>query len=155
MKNKIGSGRNDDSAGSQSFLVEISGLTLGQFTSAQGLEIETEIIEYREGGNNDNALKFRGACRYPIITLERGFAASKELWEWYQMCNSGQGKMPRKDGSIVLVDGNNQDKEIVRWNFYRGWPCRWIGPTLNSQDSTGAVEMLEISHERLEFKQGK
>jgi phage tail-like protein len=155
MDYQVGSGRNDDAAGSQSFLIEISGLTLGQFTSAHGLEMETEIIEYREGGNNDNALKFRGASRYPNITLERGFVASKELWEWYLQCNGGTDQMPRKDGSIVLVDSNDQDKEIARWNFYRGWPCRWVGPALNSQDSSNAVEVLEIAHERLEFKQGK
>lgn len=151
----IGSGRNEDSAGSQSFLIKISDLTLGQFTHAQGLEMETDIVEYREGGNNDTTLKFRGPSRYPNIVLERGFVASKELWEWYKKCKEGQGPMPRKDGSIVLVDGNAGDKEIARWNFYRGWPYRWVGPALSSQDSSGAVEMLEIAYERLDFEAGE
>jgi hypothetical protein len=40
------------------------------------------------------------------------------------------------------------NNEIKRWNFYRAFPCRWIGPRLAS-NLTGeyAVERIEIAHE--------
>ncbi len=146
-------GRNEDAHGSHSFSIDIDGLSLGQFTNANGLEMETEVVEYREGGNNRQSLKFRGAGRYPNITLERGFTASDELWRWFVDCQRGSGAMPRKDGSIVLHD--QEGNEVCRWNFFRGWPCRWVGPALQSEDSGGSVEVLEIAHELLEFQKGR
>ena len=35
------------------FLVEISGVTIGQFCECTGLSVEYEVMEYAEGGNND------------------------------------------------------------------------------------------------------
>ena len=144
-------GERGDAVTSNLFNIEIDGLTLGQFSSVNGLDMESEVIEYCEGGNNANALKFRGPSRYPNITLERGFVVSEELWNWYLESHQGDGEMPRKDGSIVMLDSDG-DTEMARWDFFNGWPCRWVGPALNADDSSTAVEVLEIAHERLEFK---
>lgn len=143
-------GKREDAAVGGHFTIEIEDLTLGQFNSASGLEIETDIVEYREGGNNAQTLKFRGPARYANIVLERGFVVSKELWDWYLDCQKEDDEMKRKNGSIVLK--NSQGDELARWNFEHGWPCRWSGPTLHAAESGTAVEMLEIAHEKLEFK---
>jgi phage tail-like protein len=39
--------------------------------------------------------------------------------------------------------------EVMRWNFVRGWPCKWSGPGLNAKNNEVAMETLEICHEGL------
>ena len=40
---------------------------------------------------------------------------------------------------------------MKRWNFYRAFPCRWIGPKLvTNLGSDFAVERIEIAHEGIE-----
>ena len=37
----------------------------------------------------------------------------------------------------------------MRWNFTRGWPCRYTGPTFNAANNEIAIESIEICVERL------
>jgi len=57
------------------------------------------------------------------------------------------GKVHRTEGSVVLLDENKQ--EVMRWNFTRGWPCKWTGPGLNAKNNEIGMETLEICHEGL------
>ena len=37
----------------------------------------------------------------------------------------------------------------MRWNFTRGWPCKYTGPGFNAANNETAFETLEICHEGL------
>ena len=37
----------------------------------------------------------------------------------------------------------------MRWNFDRGWPCKYTGPEPNAKNNEIAMETLEICHEGL------
>lgn len=85
---------------------------------------------------------------FPNLILEKGINDNNELFKWFQSITKN-GKPERKNGSVVLKD--TEGREIKRWNFFRAFPCRWIGPALNCRDrSTFAVERIEIAHEGLE-----
>ena len=46
---------------------------------------------------------------------------------------------------------DTEGNEVKRWNFYRAFPCRWIGPKLlTNLGSDFAVERIEIAHEGIE-----
>ena len=62
------------------------------------------------------------------------------------------GKPDRRSGSIVLLD--EAGKQVLRWNFVRGWPAKWEGPDLNARANEVAIETLEIAHEGLELEAG-
>ncbi len=42
-------------------------------------------------------------------------------------------------------------QEVLRWNFHRGWPRKYEGPTFNAKTSSVAIETLEITHEGFEL----
>ena len=45
---------------------------------------------------------------------------------------------------------DTEGNEVKRWNFFRAFPCRWIGPKLvTNLGSDFAVERIEIAHEGL------
>jgi phage tail-like protein len=129
-----------------SFLVEIEGLVTGGFTEVDGLQVEIEVKEYREGGQNDYVHKLAGPARYPSnLVLKRGLTDAMTLWQWCQ--DTIEGDVERRNGSIVLLDTDGQ--EAWRWNFVDAYPVKWSGPSLRADSATVAVETLELAHHGL------
>jgi phage tail-like protein len=122
-----------------SFHLEIEGISAGSFVRCSGLGARWETIEVREGGSG-RARRLRGDTRFENIVLERGVVRDPELYDWFV---SGR----RRDGAIVLLGSDG--REAFRWTFERGWPCRWEGPSLDATRAEVAIEILEIVHEGL------
>jgi phage tail-like protein len=128
---------------SYNFLVEIDGITRAGFRECSGLDATQTPITYREGNELLTMRKLPGLVEYSNVTLTRGITDDTELWEWCK--KSLDGKVERKNGSIILLDDAGEEK--VRWNFVNGWPSKWTGPGFNATGSEVAVEQLEIAHE--------
>jgi phage tail-like protein len=127
------------------FLVEIDGITQAGFQEASGLDSTQDPIEYREGNDALTVHKLPGLNKYSNITLKWGVTDSVELFEWRK--KAVEGKVERKNGSIVLRDDAGEEK--VRWNFAEAWPTAWKGPGLNATGNAVAVEELTLAHEGL------
>ena len=125
--------------------IEIDGVVSGGFKEVSGLESEVEIIEYRNG---DDPLthKRAGKAKYKNITLKRGLVNDNALLEWYKKVLAG--KTDRKSGSVVYQD--REGNEVIRYNFFEAWPCRWKAPELNSHSDTHIVEEIEFVVEKVE-----
>lgn len=127
------------------FLLEVDGVDRGAFRECSGLDFDQSPIEYREGTDPLYSRKLPGLTKYSNIVLKWGISNDFELWDWRQ--SALDGKIQRKNGSIVLLDDENN--EVTRWNFIEGWPAKWTGPTFNATANEVAVMTLEIAHERL------
>ena len=137
--------RNFDHVGNFNFKVEIEGVTTGAFRNVEGLDSETEIVEYQDG--DDLILRKRpGRTKYANITLKRGYINNTELWEWRKAVI--EGKVQRKSGSIILCADDGT--EIMRYNFFEAWPSKWKGFTLDGKGTDVNVEELELVVEKLE-----
>ncbi|HAN31259.1 MAG TPA: phage tail protein [Myxococcales bacterium] len=127
------------------FKIEIEGVTTGAFRNVEGLDSETEIIEYQDG--DDLILRKRpGRTKYSNVTFKRGYINNTELWEWRKAVV--EGKVTRKSGSIILCADNGE--EIMRYNFFEAWPTKWKGFTLDGKGTDVNVEELELAVEKLE-----
>ncbi|MUT67109.1 phage tail protein [Paenibacillus sp. NEAU-GSW1] len=115
------------------------------FSEASGLEAETEIEEYREGGMNGFVHRLPKGIRYQNIVLKRGMTQSALLWSWYE--STMNGSIERMNGAIVLLSPDGS--EFGRWNFFDAYPVRWSGPQLNASTSDVAFETIEIAHNGL------
>lgn len=134
-----------DHIGNFNFKVEIEGVTLGAFQSIDGLEANVEVIEYQDG--DDLILRKRpGRVSYSNIVLRRGYTATDELWQW--MKATVDGTVERKSGSVILAADDGS--EILRYNFFEAWPCRWRGFELDGTGIGVAIEELEIAVEKIE-----
>ena len=128
------------------FLVEIDGLTRAGFREASGLDSAQDPIEYREGNQELSPRKLPGLNKYSNISLKWGITDDAEFWDW--RLKSMEGKVERKNGSIVLRDDAGEEK--LRWNFKEAWPTKWTGPTFNATGNEVAIENVEIAHEGVE-----
>ncbi len=124
------------------FQVEIDGLLVAGFSQVLGLEAETEVETYHEGGVNAYEHQLAKITKYPRLVLKRGLTDSTELWTWYQ--NVILGTIERKSGSIIML--NPAGEEFCRWNFFESYPVKWVGPELSASVSEVAIETLEIVH---------
>lgn len=128
--------------GAYRFLVELEGMVVGGFSEVSGLQAETEVEEYQEGGLNTYVHRLPKRTKYPNIVLKRGATSAGDLWSWYHKAYMGQ--VQRKDGSIIMQD--NAGNEVCRWNFFQAYPVKWNGPELNAKSSDVAVETFELVH---------
>ncbi|OLE63193.1 MAG: phage tail protein [Cyanobacteria bacterium 13_1_40CM_2_61_4] len=128
---------------SYNFLVEIDGITRAGFRECSGLDSTQDPVEYREGNEPPTARKLPGLVKHSNISLKRGVTDDAQLWEWRKQAIDG--KVQRKNGSIILLDESGAEK--IRWNFREGWPTKWTGPSFNATGNEVAIETLEIAHE--------
>ena len=128
------------------FLVEVEGVTTAGFRECSGLDTAQDPIEYRNGNEDITVRKLPGLVKYSNITLKWGFTDDAAFWDWRK--KAMDGKVERKNGSIILLDDAREEK--LRWNFREGWPTKWTGASFNATSNEVAIETLEIAHEGLE-----
>lgn len=128
------------------FRVELDGIDRAGFREATGLESTTTPIDYREGTMGLSVQKLPGLVQQSTVTLRGGITDDPALWNWRKTVIDG--KVERKNGSIVLLD--EAGAETLRWNFHEAWPSKWTGPAFNATGNEVAIEALEITHEGLQ-----
>src|SRR6266545_3132038 len=134
--------RNDPYA-AFNFLVEIEGLITGGFSEVSGLQVETVVQEYQEGGQNEYVHKLPGPARYPSnLVLKRGLTDIETFWGWHRKVIAGT--IERKNGTIYLLD--RQGLPAMWWDFKEAYPVKWSGPDLRADSNAVAVETIELVH---------
>lgn len=131
------------------FILEIEGITSAGFSECSGLQMETKVFEYKEGGNNQTTLKFPEHSVFGNITLKRGITASNDLINWQFDIVNGTFKIhPRaQDKNLAIILRDELRRPVKRWNLKRAFPIKWTGPDLKANANEVAIESLEIAHE--------
>ena len=128
------------------FRVEWGGSKIG-FTEVTGLNIENEMIEYRDGSSPEyHKVKMPGLQKYGNITLKRGmFNGDNEFFQWLNTVSLS--KVERRDVSIALL--NESHEPVYIWRVKNAFPVKVVAPDLKSDANEVAVETIEIAHEGL------
>ena len=127
------------------FLVEIEGILAGAFSECTGLTVETEFLDYREGGVNGYVHRFPGPTKYPPIVLKHGLTQIDGLWSWHQ--DVTQWNVARKNGTIYLL--NKQSLPVMWWDFKEAYPTKYTGPDFHADSGAVAFESVELAHRGL------
>lgn len=157
--------RVNDPVGSFRFILVLGFIRVAGFSECSGLQLETKVYEYKEGGRNSYSLKFPDTGTVGNITLKRGISIgpySNTLFEWQSDVMSGsfdQKKNPNKRKSDPDEDIDNRCEIVLldelgivikRWRLFRVFPVKWVGPELKATASELAIESLELACERIE-----
>jgi phage tail-like protein len=127
------------------FMIEIEGVLAGAFSECSGLAVETEVLEYREGGLNEYVHRFAGPTKYPPLVLKHGLTQIDGLWTWHQQVV--QGTVTRQNGTIYLLD--QQRIPVMFWDFKEAYPVKYTGPELRADSGAVAFESIELAHRGL------
>ncbi|MDR9407924.1 MAG: phage tail protein [Balneolaceae bacterium] len=128
------------------FNVEWGGTKIG-FTEVSGLDVETELIEYRDGASPEfSIIKMPGMQKYSNITLKRGsFQSDNEYFEWWNTVKLNT--IDRRDVTISLL--NEEHEPLIVWKVKNAWPLKVQSTDLKSDGNEVAIETLELAHEGL------
>lgn len=134
------------------FEVEISGhmvFARAGFQSVSGLQMSTEVIEYREGGDNLTVSKSPGLTTFEPITLSRGMSEDTDMWDWaskiFSLDNNSHSPKYRANMIIKLKD---RDNKVVRaWEVPNCWISRYETGEFNAMNNEVMLETIEVQHE--------
>ncbi|MEZ4774810.1 MAG: phage tail protein [Bacteroidia bacterium] len=133
------------------FQVEWGGTSIG-FTEVSGLDVETEVIEYRHGASPEYfKTKMPGMQKYGNVTMKRGtFAGDNEYFAWWNTV--ALNTIERRDLTISLLNENHEP--VVVWKIKNAWPVKVQSTDLKSDGNEVAIESIEIAHEGLTIQNG-
>lgn len=128
------------------FQVEWGGVRIG-FTEVTGLDIQAEVIEYREGSSPEyHKLKMPGMQKYSNIALKRGtIQGDTDFYRWINMTNMTVAE--RRDIVISLL--NETHTPVMTWKAKNSFPVKVQASDLKSDGNEVAIETLELAHEGL------
>lgn len=126
------------------FNVQIGGEDMA-CQEVSGLDIETEVIEYRAGNSKVfSKIKMPGMIKSSNVTLKKGvFAKNNKLFDWFSTIN--MNTIERKDMVISLLD--EAGAPTMTWKFVNVFPTKLTGTDLKAEGNEVAVETIEIAHE--------
>ena len=127
------------------FYVRVGGKDTAVFTEMSGLQMETVVTEYEEGGNNGFVHRLPGRAKLGNITLKRGIVKTNEFFQWCSALLQGDIKYQNVD--VIVYDSAGE--ELVKWSFLNAYPVKWIGPQLTADGKNAAIETLELAHQGL------
>jgi phage tail-like protein len=128
------------------FQIEWGGANLG-FSEVSGLDVENEVIEYRDGASLEySKVKMPGMQKFSNITMKRGtFQGDNEFFDWWNTV--ALNTIERRDVTISLL--NEKHEPVVIWKVKNAWPVKVQSSDMKSDGNEVAIESIELAHEGL------
>ncbi|HEY9115530.1 MAG TPA: phage tail protein [Bacteroidales bacterium] len=128
------------------FIVNWGGTQVG-FSEVSGLNIESQVIEYRDGASPEySSRKMPGLKKFANITLKRGIVKSdNEFFAWLN--TTKLNTVERRDLTISLL--NEEHAPVMTWKVNNAFPVKVEGPSLKATGNEVAIESVELAHEGL------
>jgi len=140
----------DDPYGNFNFLVDFGAGEGVRFSEVVLPEGSVAVIEYREGGDKDNAARrLPGRPRFSNVVLRRGFTADLTLYAWWNEIRNGV-----RDFRDVRIELQSEDHAAVvaSWRLRRAWPVRIAFGELRGFGDEALIETLELTFESFELE---
>lgn len=129
------------------------------FMSASGLAANTDMIPYREGGNNTTTRKMPGQTNFGPITLSRGMVmGTNQMWRWftqifYVIQGGGSGVAGNNFRTNMYI--NVLDHPVTqgltpikaRFLVYNAWPTVIAYSDFDAGGNGVMIEQLTLEHE--------
>jgi phage tail-like protein len=121
------------------------------FTEVTGLDVQIDVIEYREGSSPDfSKTKQPGMSKYSNVTLKRGtLATDTEFYKWIYAMDPFTHESQRREITISLL--NEAHTPIMTWSLKNAFPVKYQASDLKADGNEVAIETLELAHEGLKI----
>lgn len=144
-----------DPMSAATMLASMAGLTTdvdAAFQEVSGMDIEMEMTEIREGGENRFYHKVPSGIKYGNLRLKRGLVTKTSAFaDW---CSDSlmfdfSDKLELKNVILLLL--NEESFPIMVWTFFNAYPVRWkLTEGFNAQESQIVVEEIELAYQRFD-----
>jgi len=121
-------------------------------SKVSALKRSTEVVNYREGGENSTDHKSPGRTSYDAITMERGITHDRAFEEWAKLVHPYSGD-PGMDlvnykKNLTLEVMNEKGHVAFRYFLYNCWVSEFTTmPELDANANAVAIESIKIELE--------
>ena len=125
------------------FMVTLDNDTaLGKWTKVEGLTVEYEIHEYKEGGVNGYIHRLPGRRKYQIVKLTRPL--DKDSGRVAGLVSDVAKPGQRHTAQITALDAAGT--QVAAWALDGVLISKWTGPNFDVNGKDTAMESLELVH---------
>ncbi len=143
------------------FRIRIDGFIRAGFSEVSGFARNTEVVKYRESGDNETERKSAGLSTFEDVTLKRGQivggaqGGSDDFITWHALVHNlqseGNAVNYRKDFDTEQYNAMNIKART--WRTYHAWPNKDKPfsdlKALGSEDSMEEMTLCNEGHERV------
>jgi phage tail-like protein len=133
------------------FTVSIGASSSGtdsSFQEVSGIELDMEVDELREGGENRFMHQLPTGIKQKRLTLKRGAAAtSSPLVSWCKSTLEGGLSIPIRllPVNVKLLDAKSNP--LRSWSFSNAYPVRWEIDAFQSTKNEVVLETVELAYQ--------
>ncbi|WP_223275006.1 phage tail protein [Tateyamaria sp. syn59] len=123
------------------FEVEMDGFTRIGFTEVSGLDMENEVIEYREGAfTSPSKIVMPGMFKYSTISFKRGMVrGDNDIHDWFQTILDPAN---RRDIQVTLLDEVREP--VFVWVISNAFVTKCSSTDLKAEGNEIAIETMEV-----------
>jgi phage tail-like protein len=133
------------------YRVSIDGLiSLGTWTKVDGLAMEYQVTEYREGGVNGYMHKIIGPAKFTNLRLSRPVDVTSTLLMTWLMSN----QVAIKPQTMAVTAMTAAGDDITTWSLVGVVPVKWTGPSLDIMSNAVSTETLEVAFQEISLLGG-
>jgi phage tail-like protein len=147
--------RGPDPSPSFRYHLKIQGIEVARFSECSGLDFETEVFDYKEGGLNSRLHRFPTRWKFNNLVLKKGIAEDGQpLWDWAESMvkNANTGKFETHTVTITLFDVEGKNP-VRTWTYMDAYPIKWAATALTADQNAIAIETLTLAHQGMDFAQ--
>ena len=124
-------------------------------TKMGALKRSTEMVEFREAGENITSRKLPGKTKYDAVTLEAGVTYDTAFSDWANLVNDFASHSITSLGQFrknITVDVFNEAGILaISYNLYRAWVADYQAlPDLDSSANAVAITTIKLEYEWFE-----
>src|SRR5262245_44282875 len=116
-----------------------------------GLKRTTEMVEFREAGENITSRKLPGKTSYQAVTLEAGVTYDTAFDDWANLVNdfASHSITNREFRKNIIVDVFNEAaQKVLSYNLYRCWVSEYQAlPDLDAGANAVAITTIKLEYE--------
>jgi phage tail-like protein len=137
------------------FRVKWDGQYVAGLTKMSALKRTTEMVEFREAGENITSRKLPGKTSYQAVTLEAGLTYDTSFEDWANLVNDFASHSATNLGAFrknVTVDVFNEaGQKVISYNLYRAWVSEYQAlPDLDAGANAVAITTIKLEYEWFE-----
>jgi phage tail-like protein len=137
------------------FKVKWDGQYVAGLSKMGALRRTTEMVEFREAGENITSRKLPGKTSYQAVTLEAGVTYDTSFEDWANLVNdfaSHSITSLREFRKNITVDVYNESGlKALSFNLYRAWVSEYQAlPDLDAGANAVAITTIKIEYEWFE-----
>jgi phage tail-like protein len=136
------------------FRVKWDGRYVAGISKVSALKRTTEVVEFREGGDQSTSRKSPGRTKFEPITLERGVTHDKEFEQWAnKVWNLGSGlgaEVSLRDfrKNVIIELYNEAGQLAIAYKVFRAWVSEFQAlPDLDANANAVAIQHLKLENE--------